>query len=107
MISDAKLPKIFDEEENVNLEFLDTITQQYLLWGKGVSPPPQEGWSRLAAARIGALDVPILGIQRNTQQVQLIAREYIGFCEGQAGEYGNVAVLEERLIKLEPLEVKS
>jgi CRISPR-associated protein (TIGR03984 family) len=110
LISDNELPKIFDEEEDINLEFLDTIPQQYLLWGKGVdnkrSPSTPKGWIRLAAARIGGLDVPIAGIHPK-QQVKLEAREYIGLCEGEAGKkYGNVAVLEERLIGLEPLEVK-
>lgn len=111
LISDIEITRVFTDEEDVSLtEILDTIPQQYLLWGKGVvrSPSLPQGWSRLAAARIGALDVPITGIKPK-QQVKLIAREYIGLSEGDAGEYGNVAVVEERLIDLElvPLEVKS
>jgi CRISPR-associated protein (TIGR03984 family) len=108
LISDEELTKIFDVEEDVSLEILDTIPQQYLLWGKGVvrSPTMPQDWSRLAAARIGALDVPIAGIEGNQHQVQLIAREYIGFCKGEPDEYGNVSVLEERLIELKLLEVK-
>jgi CRISPR-associated protein (TIGR03984 family) len=113
LISDIELTNGFNDDVDVSLtQILDTIPQQYLLWGKGVdnkrSPSTPQGWSRLAAARIGALDVPIADIQPK-QQVKLIAKEYIGLCEGKAGEYGNVAVLEERLIglELEPLEVKS
>ncbi len=105
LISDIELTKVFDDDVDVSLtEILDTIPQQYLLWGKGVvrSTSTPQGWSRLAAARIGALDVPISGVQPK-QQVQLIAKEYIGLCQGEAGKkYGNVAVLEERLIELKP-----
>lgn len=104
LISDIELTRVFTDEVDVSLtEILDTIQQQYLLWGKGVvrSPSLPQGWSRLAASRIGALDVPIMGIQPK-QQVKLMAREYIGLCEGEAGEkYGNVSVLEERLLGLE------
>lgn len=106
LISDIELTRVFTDEENVSLtEILDIIPQQYLLWGKGVvrSPSLPQGWSRLAAARIGALDVPITGIKPK-QQVQLVAKEYIRFCEGDAGEYGNVAVVEERLTGL--VEIK-
>jgi len=104
LISDIELTRVFTDEEDVSLtEILDTIPQQYLLWGKGVvrSPSLPQGWSRLAAARIGALDIPITDIQPK-QQVKLMAREYIGLSEGEAGEkYGNVSVLEERLVGLE------
>jgi len=106
LISDIQLTRVFTDEVDVSLtEILDTIPQQYLLWGKGVvrSPSLPQGWSRLAAARIGALDVSITDIKPQ-QQVQLVAKEYIGFCEGAAGEYGNVAVVEERLIGL--VEIK-
>lgn len=105
LISDLELKSVFNDEVDVSLtQILDTIPQQYLLWGKGMvrSSSLPQGWSRLATARIRALDVPITGIQPK-QQVKLIAREYIGFCEGEAGEkYGNVSVLEERLLGLEP-----
>ncbi len=107
LISDIELTSVFNDDVDVSLtQILDTIPQQYLLWGKGVvrSPSSLQGWSRLAAARIGALDVPIAGIQPK-QQVKLIAKEYIGLCEGNAGEYGNVAVLEERLIDLVEVEL--
>lgn len=108
LVSDIELTRVFNDDVDVSLtEILDTIPQQYLLWGKGVvrSPSTPPSWSRLAAARIGALDVPIAGIHPK-QQVKLLAKEYIGLCEGEAGKYGNVAVLEERLIELKPLEVK-
>lgn len=108
LISEENISQYLDDEiEDLTTVDDGIIEQTYLLWGKGVvrSPSTSPDWSRLSAARIGGLDVPIAGIQTK-QQVKLIAREYIGLCEGDAGEYGNVAVLEERLIKLEPLEVK-
>ena len=79
---------------------LDVLKQEYLLWGQGVSDYGN-GWSKLSEARIGTLDVPLGGVNNKKMRAKLIAKEYIGLCEGKAGEYGNVAVLEERLIKLE------
>jgi CRISPR-associated protein (TIGR03984 family) len=109
LISEQNISQYLDDKiQDLTTVKDGIIDQTYLLWGKGVvrSPSTPQGWSRLSAARIGALDVPIAGIHPK-QQVKLIAREYIGLCEGDAGEkYGNVAVLEERLIGLEPLEVK-
>lgn len=111
LISEENISQYLDDEIEDLTTVKDGITEQtYLLWGKGVvRPSTPQGWSRLAAARIGALDVPIADIHPK-QQVKLVAREYIGLCEGEAGkEYGNVAVLEERLMYLKPnpLEVKS
>jgi CRISPR-associated protein (TIGR03984 family) len=76
---------------------LDTHPLTYLLWGEGVGPNHGLGarWGRLAAARIGILDVPVEGIG-TLWRVKLHALEYLA-------EYahGNVAVAEERLMKLE------
>ncbi|MFM7885532.1 MAG: CRISPR-associated protein Csx19, partial [Pseudanabaena sp.] len=77
LVSDIELTRVFNDDVDVSLtEILDTIPQQYLLWGKGVdnkrSPSTPSSWSRLAAARIGALDVPIADIHPK-QQVHLIA----------------------------------
>lgn len=110
LISEGNISQYLDDEiEDLTTVDDGIIEQTYLLWGKGVdnkrSPSTPQGWSRLAAARIGALDVPIASIHPK-QQVKLLAKEYIGLCEGEAGKYGNVAVLEERLIELKPLEVK-
>ena len=75
------------------IEATEPIEQTYLLWGTAMEPAGT-GWSRLATAQIGALDVPLtdpLG-----KRVVLRAREYLG-------EYldGNIAVAEERLLGLE------
>jgi len=78
---------------------LKTLPQTYLLWGEGVSQERaglRKGWSRLTTARIGRLDVPVDGVQEK-QRVFLCAKEYMAECD----EYGNVAVIEERLLKLE------
>lgn len=82
-----------------DLAAINTIKQTYILWGQGVkqSPyTPNSGWSRLTEARIGKLDVPIANLQ-NQQRVQLIAQEYVA----EVDEYGNTAVVEERLVNLE------
>ena len=90
-------------ENSKPLNFLESIPQTYLLWGEGVVEEKEidTGWSRLATARIGKLDVPIEGIIR-TEGVQLVSQEYLG----EIDEFGNVAVVEERLIKLESIKRK-
>jgi len=78
---------------------LETLPQNYLLWGEGWKKPDKENWdnkwSRLTLARIGSLPVPISGVERK-QTVVLKAQEYL-----QADDYGNVSVVEERLLGLE------
>jgi CRISPR-associated protein (TIGR03984 family) len=70
--------------------------QQYLLWGeKANSKPTQQGWQRLAEARIGKIDVPIDSEIKD--RVYLKTREYMAAVD----TYGNYAVIEERLVKLE------
>lgn len=78
------------------LEPLSTNPQKYLLWGKGTESSTADDWSILAAARIGKLPVPIRG-------VAIEKRTYLQACEYLAivDDYGNVAVVEERLIGLE------
>lgn len=81
----------------VQQPIVSTLPQTYLLWGEGVGTVHglAPGWSRLATARIGKLDVPLPHVHRN-QYVVLHALEYLAEFDD-----GNVAVLEERLIKLE------
>lgn len=76
---------------------LATLDQAYVLWGRGYAGGGQlpAGWSRLAEARVGSLDIPWPDV-REGQYVQLHVREYLG-----AFADGNVAVAEERLLKLE------
>lgn len=74
------------------------LSQTYLLWGKAI---PQvnlkQGWQRLAEARIGKLDVPLSQSLKKNQRVSLHSREYLA----EVDEFCNVAVIEERLVKLE------
>lgn len=76
---------------------LEPLHQTYLLWGEGWTKPNTwgEGWSRLTLARIGSLPAPISGIERK-QFVGLKVREYL-----KADDYGNMSVVEERLLGLE------
>jgi len=92
----------------------ESLKQQYLLWGKGVKKDDNcsEGWQRLAEARIGKLYLPLNTTLEESQQVYLETREYIAEWvnneDSNSENYGNVAVIEERLVELKPkpLEVK-
>lgn len=96
LISQDDISGIFKDE--CNLKYFESLSQQYVLWGEGMSSSPQssEGWSRLGAARIGAMDVPIADISTNEQRAILKVIEYLQ----EVDDHGNVAVVEERLVCL-------
>lgn len=103
---DAKLDDYFAELPQLTElpkldKIIETIPQTYLLWGEGIEVTekdrPAPGWSRLTTARIGRLHVPLAENDVGTGRVQLVAREYLG----EVDQHGNVAVVEERLLKLE------
>ena len=80
----------------------ESLEQQYLLWGKywdekAKNKAVNEGWLRLAEARIGKLEVPLEGSLNETQRVYLKTSEYLAV----VGQYSNFAVIEERLVRLE------
>jgi CRISPR-associated protein (TIGR03984 family) len=85
-------------EEIENLQAIDTQEQTYLLWGEGYSANLQPGWSRLATSRLGKLDVPIAGANRQGQRIKLKAKEYFQVLDDL---YSNVIVAEERLMGLQ------
>lgn len=76
-------------------DYAGTLPQTYLLWGAGTGRPLNNGWSELATPRIGALLVPLAGVNRE-QHARLNALEYL-----TKAEHGNVIVFEERLCGLE------
>lgn len=78
-----------------NIEIIDALPNQYLLWGKGTarSAAAPAGWSTLAEARVGGIDVPIAAIA-DGGRVVLQTREYLAVDK----EHGNVFVTEERLL---------
>ena len=85
-----------------HIEAIDIIDSQYLLWGEGnQNTTIREGWSWLSSARIGKLAVPIAGIN-SQERVKLRFREYLSECD----DYGNVAVVEERLLGLSKYSTK-
>ncbi|MGG6268873.1 type III-D CRISPR-associated protein Csx19 [Leptolyngbya sp. AN03gr2] len=98
LLWECSTPDISNAEK---LKAIDVLEQTYVLWGEGTDTSHSEGWSSLAAARIGKFDVPLAGIVAH-QQVQLTVKEYLAVCD----EYGNVAVSEERLLALEPMPLK-
>lgn len=84
-------------DDTSEIQELDIIPQQYILWGEGVKTVSTSGWGKLATARIGSIDVPIKGLIGGGKRVYLNAIEYLQADE----EYGNVSVIEERLTGLE------
>ncbi|MTF37967.1 type III-D CRISPR-associated protein Csx19 [Cyanobacterium aponinum] len=80
-----------------SIEVIDTIRQQYLLWGEKAKTKLNEGWQRLSAARIGSLDIPLSQSLSQEKRVYLNTREYLKIMDN----FGNVRVIEERLINLE------
>ena len=110
LLSELPIPQVCQTQltENVSLTNLNPLPQTYLLWGEGVKNQSKTGlatgWSRLTTARIGALNVPVeitdaleTEDESKKPRVLLRVREYIAECD----DYGNVAVVEERLLKLE------
>jgi CRISPR-associated protein (TIGR03984 family) len=92
-------PQSISEFEEEKEEIEDTLSQQYLLWGEPIinSKNIQAGWQRLAEARIGKLDIPLIeNLSDKQQRVYLKTREYIKILD-----YGNCAIVEERLQNLE------
>jgi CRISPR-associated protein (TIGR03984 family) len=82
-----------------DLQAIDTQDQTYLLWGEGLAANDLgSGWSRLATSRLGKLDVPIAGANKQGQRVKLKAKEYFQVLNDL---YGNVIVAEERLMGLQ------
>jgi CRISPR-associated protein (TIGR03984 family) len=74
----------------------EPLPQTYLLWGEGTGTEGAAGWSRLATARIGPLDVPLPGV-RHRQRVVLRSVEYL---VSEEQHHGNTVVAEERLVGL-------
>ena len=87
-------------DEVAPLQAIDTLSQTYLLWGEGIASATPQGWSKLAAARIGRLSVPIVGAGKG-KAVRLHAREYLS----TEPKFGNVSVVEERLLDLVPFDI--
>lgn len=102
LLAEQPLDKYFAKEGEplAPLQPVHVMPQSYLLWGKGAPLPATftPAWSRLTEARIGPLDVPLAGITQVQERVQLAAREY--FAVPAEDKFGNVAVVEERLLGL-------
>lgn len=93
LLSEEDMGQYLDKGIN-DLPFITTCPQTYLLWGEGTTTVPRTGWSRLATARIGKLDIPLANVTEG--RVLLHSLEYWG----EVDKYGNVAVVEERLTGL-------
>jgi CRISPR-associated protein (TIGR03984 family) len=74
----------------------EPLARRYVVWGEGVADRGRlaPDWSRLSAARIGLLDLPVDGVG-DGRRVEIEAVEYL-----VEHAHGNVAVDEERLVRL-------
>lgn len=98
ILADSDLDLNSETFEATQTSIQDHLPQTYLLWGTAIAnADTQEGWQRLAEARIGKLDVPLSQSLKKDQRVSLQSQEYLA----EVDAFGNVAVIEERLVKLE------
>ena len=93
LLSEEPLGPVLGESTEVK-ELVKTLDQRYLVWG-AVNGNPGPGWCAVAESQIGQIDLPVDA--RAGRRIQVVAREYLG----RVGDHGNVAVVEERLVKLE------
>lgn len=93
----SEVEQTIKEFSTVDPIVCESFEQKYLLWGEKAKNSAISGWQRLAEARIGKLDIPIDQNLQENQRVHLKTREYLASTD----EYGNFAVIEERLVKLE------
>lgn len=84
--------QFFADKKDEN--YVDTINQDYLLWGRSTGRPVGN-WTQFAEARIGAFLVPLKSVVKDNY-AKFTAIEYLGEYED-----GNVAVAEERLTGIE------
>lgn len=87
-----------DWQDSFSLQYLESLSQQYLLWGQPTNTPAEGNWQKLSSARIGTLNIPLAKAIEPQQRVYLQTKEYLAEIEP---DNPNVAVIEERLIKLE------
>lgn len=95
MVSEEELHLDGDGSSALAPVSAERLERNYLVWGAGTGGAPADGWSRLSAARIGTLDIPLGGVGPG-QRVQLRAVEYLA----KVDRLGNAAVIEERLVEL-------
>ena len=80
------------------IPFLETMEQRYLLWGAVDTVAAAE--VTMFDYRIGYFRAPMAGAVPG-QRLALLAREYLGVDFDGTEPYGNVAVVAERLLKVE------
>ncbi|HLO88055.1 MAG TPA: CRISPR-associated protein Csx19 [Nostocaceae cyanobacterium] len=95
LLSEQNIANYLDESIS-KITALDTIDQEYILWGKGIENKLNSEWVKLATARIGSIEVPVRSL-RNGERVYLKAIEYLEVIDDNS----NVGVVEERLKGLE------
>jgi CRISPR-associated protein (TIGR03984 family) len=95
ILTEQELPLPDDWRMEQQTGVIGKLDQTYLLWGEGTDRAWGNGWSELATARIGALQVPVADVSAN-QRVLLHSVEYV-----VEADHGNAVVFDERLRTLE------
>lgn len=95
ILSEQEQPYLGQWQIEKQNNVIETLPQTYLLWGEGTGRHMYDGWSELAAARIGSLRVPMDCVGRN-DRVLLHSLEYV-----VEADHGNAVIFDERLKKLE------
>ena len=90
----ATPPESWTVIEALTVEPLE-LEHPYLLWGTASKSPTPPGWTAMASARTGPYDLPAVITEKRT--ARLVAREYAARVDDQ----GNVAVVEERLLRID------
>lgn len=75
--------------------YIKKIQHDYLLWGE-TTGAISRSWSKLAESQIGQFWCPVEEVKQHGRRIQLRAVEYLA----PVDNYGNVAVIEERLVGL-------
>lgn len=84
------IAKLGDTWEVNEEQVIETLEQTYLVWGQGTGKT-SDGWSTIAMARVGALQVPVPNVP-DKANVLLHSIEYL-----VERDHGNVVVFDERL----------
>lgn len=80
------------EGEPGAIDYLERLDNTYLLWGTALEEDC-DGWTTLAEARVGAIEIPLADVSRD-DRAWLHSFEYLA----ADPEHGNVSVVEERLV---------
>jgi len=95
---DLTVVSAFGGDDLDPVEAVETIDQQYLLWGVSAPVGAGAGWCELVESRIGAISVPLEAGGAAGARVALKVREYVSV----EPSHGNAFIADERLLAIVP-----